>query len=136
MAQRLVLEPIPGRFAVCRLPADAAIPQWAIAPPPGLISITRTADELSIVASEELVDTLNPPPRVERDFIAWRIAGTLDFSQVGVLAKLSGALADAGVPVFVISTFDTDIILIRAEHAARASAVLSHVGHVAPSAPR
>jgi hypothetical protein len=145
MDQPLVLEPIRGRYTVCRLAADAAIPRWVMAPPlagdsasPPLLSITRTANELSIVAPQELVNSMHDDPagtadramRVERDFIAWRVAGTLDFSMVGVLAKLSAALADAGVPVFVISTFDTDVLLVPSAFRGAASHALARVATV------
>ncbi len=96
----LELEWIPGRFAVCRLPATAEIPQW-VPVGGGLISITRTDRELSIVAMQVAVPA---DVQAERDWVAMRIVGTLDFSAVGVLAKLSGALAGAGIPVLAIST--------------------------------
>jgi hypothetical protein len=143
--QPLTFLKLPGTFAVCRLGADAAIPPWAMAPPqagdsasPPLLSITRTANELSIVAPQDLVDSMHDDPagtadramRVERDFIAWRVAGTLDFSMVGVLAKLTAALADAGVPVFVISTFDTDVLLVPSAFRAAAGHALAGVATV------
>ena len=142
MTQRLELERLSGRYAVCRLAANAAVPDWAIAPrrgasdgasdAPPLISITRTEDELSIVAPQNLVESIGQRHdlKIERDFVAWRIVGTLDFSLVGVLAKLTGALADAGVPVFVISTFDTDMLLVRAADADAAANALQVCGAI------
>ncbi|MCH8342577.1 MAG: ACT domain-containing protein [Planctomycetes bacterium] len=96
----LELEWIAGRFAVCRLPATAEIPQWVPADG-GLISITRTDRELSIVAMQ---DAIPADVQAERNWVAMRIVGTLSFSAVGVLAKLSGALAGAGISVLAIST--------------------------------
>ncbi len=108
-AERLALEWLPGRYAVWRLEAGAEMPKLAISGG-GLVSITRTGDELSIVAPESAV-----PGEVtaQRGWRAMRVVGTLDFSMVGVLARLTGACADAGVPVFVVSTYDTDILLVR-----------------------
>jgi hypothetical protein len=60
---------------------------------------------------------------------AFRVAGTLDFSLVGILAALSKTLADAGVGIFAISTFDTDYILTKAEDFDRALAALRAAGH-------
>lgn len=132
----LKLEWLPGRYAVCRLDAAAPLPTWAAfqstSKPKGLASITRTDRELSIVINESLVP---PDVKAERGFVAMRIAGTIDFSVVGILAKLTGALAAARIPVFGISTFDTDILLIRAEHAKAASAALAPVAHIAPGMP-
>lgn len=123
MKHQLALEWIPGRFAICRLDARDAIPAWA-GRPSSLLSITRTDGELSIVAAEEAVpDSV----KAERGWVAMRIAGTLDFSLVGILSMLTGALAEANVPVFVISTYDTDILLVRAGDAERAIDALSHV---------
>lgn len=123
----LELEWIAGRLAVCRLPATAEIPQWVPAGG-GLISITRTDRELSIIAAEQAVPDEVP---AERGWVAMRIVGTLGFSVVGVLAKLSGALAGAGVGVLVISTYETDILLVKSADAQRAARALGAVADVA-----
>ena len=116
----ITLEWLAGRFAVCRLDAAAAIPGWARGGS-DFLSITRTEAELSIVAVETLV-----PAEVtaERGWAAMRVLGQLDFSIVGVLAKLTGTLADAGIPCFAISTYDTDYILVKEKDAVRAAEVL------------
>jgi len=123
MKHQLALEWIPGRVAICRLDVRDAIPAWA-GRPSSLLSITRTDGELSIVVAEEAVPK---PVKAERGWVAMRIAGTLDFSLVGILSKLTGALAEANVPVFVISTYDTDVLLVRADDADRAREALSAV---------
>jgi hypothetical protein len=123
----LRLERLPGRLAICRLAADDPIPPWAREGSP-LVSITRTDRELSIVAAE---DAVPESVRAERGWIALRIVGTLDFSLIGIVSALTGALAEAKVPVFVLSTHDTDILLVRAGDAQRAEAALSHVAYIA-----
>lgn len=117
----MTLARIPGRFAVARLPPDAAVPSWANGP---LTSITRTAGELSIVCADDAV-----PAGVDavRDFAALRVLGTIDFGVVGVLATLTRALADAAVSVFSLSTFDTDYLLVRTSDYARARTALATV---------
>ncbi len=127
-AERLALEWLPGRYAVCRLAAGAEMPQWTTRGGGGFVSITRTDDELSIVAPESAV-----PGEVtaQRGWRAMRVVGTLDFSMVGVLARLTGACADADVPVFVVSTYDTDIVMVKAEDAGRAVEALGAVADVA-----
>lgn len=127
---RLKLEWIGGRYAVCRLEGGDAIPPWAHEPSK-LLSITRTDAELSIVADERIVPD---DVKAERGFVALRVVGTLDFSLVGVLSRLTGALADAGVPVLAISTHDTDVLLIRACDAESAVAALSRIAQVDRSA--
>ena len=115
---------IAGRFCVARLPADAPVPAWATG---ALLSITRTPDELSIVCEDDAV-----PAEVcaERDFAALRVAGTIDFSVVGLLAALTHVLADAQVSVLALSTYDTDYLLVRTAELARARAALSLVATV------
>jgi hypothetical protein len=113
-----------GTFAVSKLPADAPLPSWAEGGP--FVSITRTADELSIVCREEDV-----PVGVdsERGWRCLRVEGRLDFTLVGVMASLVGPLAGAGIPVFVVSTFDTDYLLVKAGDFDRAAAQLREAGH-------
>ena len=118
------LEPLPGRYAVCRLDPAARTPAWADGP---FVSVTRTADELSVVCSEEAVP---PEVRAERGWRCLRVAGKLDFALVGVLAGLAGPLAAAGVSVFVVSTFDTDYMLVQDRDLGRAVNVLRNAGHV------
>src|SRR5829696_6521082 len=123
MPVRLELESLPGRYAVCRVDPVAAIPAWATGP---FVSLTRTAEELSVVCSE---DNVPPDVRAERGWRCLRVAGTLDFSLVGVLAGLVGPLATAGVSVFAVSTFDTDHLLVKDQDLRRAVDVLRNAGH-------
>lgn len=118
----------PGSYAICRLPADAAVPSWATGG--ATWSVTRTPDELSIVCDEERVPA-DPPPTL-RCVRGWRmlsVAGPLDFALTGVLAGLTRPLADAGVSVFSVSTYDTDHLLVRAEHLQAAVAALRGAGY-------
>lgn len=89
-------------------------------------SVTRTADELSIVCSAEWVPD---GVKAETDWQALKLSGPLDFSLVGLLASLSGTLAQEDISIFAISTFDTDYILIRADRMARAVQALRRAGH-------
>ena len=111
-------------FAVCRLDHNAPIPAWASAGT--LFSITRTADELSIVCPQSLVpDAI----RCERGWRCLRVAGTMEFSMVGVVASLSKPLAEAGIGIFVISTFDTDYLLVKENDFEKAVVALRAAGH-------
>ena len=85
---------------VCRLDADAKLPDWLSGE---FISITRTSEELSIVCEQlDAVDIL-----AEKDWRALKVLGPLDFSEIGILARLSGVLARDSISIFVISTYDT-----------------------------
>ena len=128
-AVTLSLEWIPGSFAVCRLDPGDAVPEWASgAGDSVLLCITRTDRELSIVAPSAVVPD---GVRAERGWVALRVAGTLDFGLVGVLSGLTGALAAASVPVFVVSTYETDILLVKSSDAQRAVEALASVADVA-----
>jgi hypothetical protein len=124
--ETLTLEWIPGKFAVTRYPEDAEIPPWAL-DSHVLMTVTRTHDALSIIAPDDRVPF---NVKSERGFVALRILERLDFNLFGILAKLARALADAHIPILAVSTYDTDIILFKKEHRARAVDALSKVADV------
>ncbi len=94
-------------LAVCRLPAAEPVPEWAWSG--ALCSVTRTADELSVVCSWGAA-----PEGVKREgpWRAFQVDGPLDFALCGVLHGILTPLKDAGIPVFVLSTYDTDYVLV------------------------
>jgi hypothetical protein len=120
----LRLAVLPERLAVCRLGPEDAVPEWARAV--GFSSVTRTRDELSVVCPEAAVPG---EVRCERGWRSLVVAGPLDFGLVGVIASLAEPLARAGVPVFALSTFDTDYLLVKENRLAEAGAVLAAAGH-------
>lgn len=119
-------------LAVCRLASDAPVPAWATASD-ALSAVVRTRDELSIITDESLVPM---EVRAERGFLALRIAGTLPFELVGVLASIARPLAQAGISIFAISTFDTDYVLVREHDLAAARDALARAGHTIEEARR
>src|SRR5262249_13951018 len=125
----LTLRVLPGRYAVCRLSAGANVPTWATGE---LVSVTRTPDELSIVCREDGVPS---GAHSERGWRCLRVVGTLDFELVGLLAALLLPLAEAGVSVFALSTFDTDCLLVREADLTRAVGALQSAGHVIGEGP-
>jgi len=119
----LTLELLTATFAVCRLDFDAPIPDWAHC---DFVSITRTRDEMSIVCrQEEVPDDV----QAERGWRCLRVVGKLEFSLVGVIASLTKVLADAEISVFVVSTFDTDYLLVRQIDVNRTVEALKDAGH-------
>ena len=115
----------PDQYAVCRLPANAAPPPR----PPGgdlLFSITWTAEEMSVVCPAELTP---PGAKVASQWRCLSLQGPLDMETVGILSSLSATLAGAGIPVFVLCTYDTDHILVGSAHLARALEALRSAGH-------
>lgn len=123
-AHRLRLRVVPGRFAVCRLSVERPIPQWADGG--AFVSITRARDELSIACEETRVPE---GIQCERDFAVLGVEGTLAPELVGVMASIATPLADAGIPILAIGTYDTDYVLIRQPQLGNAIAALERAGH-------
>ena len=87
----------------------------------------KTDEEISVVCRTELV----PKNTTQREdgWRAYRIAGTLEFSLVGILADIARSLADAGVSIFAVSTYNTDYILVKKESEKKAEDTLQNAGH-------
>ncbi len=111
-------------LAVARLEAASPVPAWAALG--AFHSVIRTEKELSVVCAATAVP---PGIRQEGPFRAFEVEGPLDFALTGVLAALLVPLAEAGLSVFVLSTFDTDFVLVKADRLDAAAATLRAVGH-------
>jgi len=109
---------------VCQLAADAPVPSWA--QKGGFFCVTRSTDELSIVCEDHRVPE---GVRVERGWVALRLEGPFPFSMTGVAASFLQPLAEAKIPIFAISTFDTDYVLVKREDLERAQKALGAAGH-------
>jgi len=118
------LHTLPDLYAIVRLDPDGSVPEWVLDSP--FWSVTRSDSELSIVCAEE---DIPDDARAERGWCALQLAGPLDFSLVGVVASLVSPLAEANVSIFVISTFETDYLLVRESDHSRAVAALREAGH-------
>jgi len=88
--------------------------------------VIRARDEVSVVCPEDLV-----PHRVpaERGWATLKLEGPFPFDLTGVLAAFLDPLAEAKVPIFAISTFNTDYVLVKRENIARAVEALLAAGH-------
>jgi hypothetical protein len=117
------------RLAVCRFASDARIPAWTLKD--GFFCVVRTRDELSIVCGEDVCreDRMPDGALAERGWVALKLEGPFPLSMTGVLASFLQPLAEAQIPIFAISTFDTDYVLIKRENLERAGAALGAAGH-------
>lgn len=122
MTRRLRLQRIDGEFAVCRLHSDDAIPEWTRGT---FVSISRTPHELSIVCESRFVPE---EAQAERGWGCVSVVGPIPFEVTGVAAKLCSPLADAGIPLFLVSTYDTDYLLVKEALLDRALRVLASAG--------
>ena len=116
------LKIIPYRLTVCKAADISAVDINA-----DFYFIGKTDEELSLVCRTE--DT--PSLTIERDdgWRGFRIQGTLDFSLVGILAKISGILADHKISIFAVSTYNTDYVLVKEENFDRALSILGAEGY-------
>ena len=118
----LTMRVLPGELAVCRLDADGPLPAWVFHAEARFFSVMRTPEETSVVCPVDDV-----PPSVERADKGWRalkVDGPLPLTMTNVTAKLTTPLGAAGIPVFALSTYDTDYLLIKSEHLDRAVSLL------------
>jgi len=115
----------PFRLAVCRLDSMSPIPSEALKT--AFWSLTRTGSELSVVTEEEGAPQNWPS---EKGWRCLRVDGPLEFDVIGVISSISSVLADAQIPIFVISTYDTDYILIHQKHLEKGITALQKAGHI------
>jgi len=120
----LGLRLLPETVAVCRLAPDRPVPAWATRG--SFYSVTQTADEISIVCPQDAVPA---DVQVEGGWGILQVEAPLDFALTGVLAALTVPLAQAGVSVFVLSTFDTDYLLVREQDISSAVGALRAEGY-------
>ncbi|MDX1582732.1 MAG: ACT domain-containing protein [Thermoanaerobaculia bacterium] len=124
MTRAFRLHLLPGSFTIVHLDRSSSIPDWASEGE--LFSATRTADELSIVCDSALV----PEGTARSDgWSALKVEGPLDFDEIGVIASLGEILAAAEISLFVISTWNTDYLMVRRDALERAIEHLEASGH-------
>ena len=118
------------QFAVVRLDPSDPLPSWAQSQV--LSSVTRTGDELSVLCPQAQV-----PAGVRREdgFRALVVRGPLDFSAVGILVAIAQPLAQAGIAILAISTFDTDYVLVREADLPLTEQTLTGAGHRISATP-
>ena len=124
MGRSLELHVLPGRMAICRLGPEEEAPPWADS---GVLSsVTHTEVETTVVCPEE-----NVPAGItcNKSWCCLQVGGVLDFSATGILSSLSDPLAREGIPVYTLSTYSTDLILIKEKDLPRALRALSGAGH-------
>ncbi|MEM6431504.1 MAG: ACT domain-containing protein, partial [Deinococcota bacterium] len=124
--KELVLEPLDTSFAILRYPTQA-LPNWLIThlqdPPQDdsartLLGITTTSEELSIVCDVTIIPSSLAEVdsvRISQPWRALKVQGPLDFKLTGILLRIAEPLADAGISIFAMSTFDTDYVLVNEE---------------------
>jgi hypothetical protein len=122
--KKLSLNILPERMAVCRFEPSALLPEGLDGSE--FYSVTRTKEELTVVCRE---DSLVPGTVCENGWRCIRVQGVLDFSEIGIMFSITRPLAEAGISVFVISTYDTDYFLVKEKQLPEAIDALTASGH-------
>lgn len=124
MPKSFVISVLKDAYKVCRLNAFEGVPEWALETP--LSSVTRTAEELSIVCPEKVAPE---ELKSEQEWKCLKIHGPLGFDEVGIISNLTKVLADVDISVFVLSTFETDYIMVKRLNIEKAAKALAEKGH-------
>jgi hypothetical protein len=123
---RLPLSLLDERFAVCRMNPQERPPAWVLDLPGQIVALIRTPTEICILCDE--ADAPRSATAVEKGFRAFRLDGTIPHAVSGVLKSLTTPLADAGVSVFSLFTYDTNYLLVKDTDVPRAVAALEKAG--------
>jgi hypothetical protein len=121
---RLTIDLRPGEYALSRLPAGSGLP--ALPSADALVSVTSSPEEVSVVSPVAIAPA---GAKVDQGWRLLTVRGPLEFTLTGIMASLAGSLAAAGVPIFALSTFDTDHILVKETDLDRAVEALRDAGH-------
>ena len=119
---KLTLSVLPNLLAICQFTPETQVPSWVFKS--SFFSVSKTHDELSIVCDQSLV-----PPDVKKvdNWRAFKVEGPLDFSLTGIISSLAKPLAENKIPIFVISTYDTDYLLVKSKYFISAKKVLMKI---------
>jgi len=121
---RLKFRKLPGLYGIVRLGPEVPVPNWATRG--DFSTITRTADELSIVCP---ASNLPDGVRSQHRWTCLKLEGPFPFSQTGVLLSFIEPLSSNGIPIFAVSTHDTDYVFVRDDKSKVALDLLRRAGH-------
>lgn len=119
------LTKLANEYAVARAKPETPVPEGFLSGA-GFRTVSRTGDELSLVGPADAIAGMD---RVEGGWTAFKVHGPFAFDEVGIVAALSRTLADARIGIFVISTYDTDYILVKQADSEAAIAAWTRDGH-------
>lgn len=117
---KLILSILPEKLGICRFDENSPIPAWA-QEKTNFTSITRTTNELSITLPQEKIPG---GVMVEKDWRAFKLEGDVELSSVGIIASLAKPLAEAGISIFNVSTYETNYILVEEKNLVKAKKIL------------
>ena len=135
MAVTVDLALLEGAYAVTLLPPDSAVPGWVgnagAASGAGFVNISYCGDELSIVTPADRVpDGIETAGgKTDKGWRALKLTGSFDFDQPGIVLSVVRPISEAGLAVFVVSTFHRDYLMVRSDSLEKIRALLQEAGH-------
>lgn len=113
---------IAQEFSVCKV-SDLSQADWS----GEYCFAAKTDEELSWVCTTDTA----PAHCIAREdgWRAFRIEGVLDFSLIGILAHISSVMAQSGIGIFAVSTYNTDYVLVKRENCEKALNALENNGY-------
>lgn len=127
----LELDVLQNSIALCRPNPTAPAPTWAFRG--SFYSVSKTAEELSVVCDEALVPA---DVKAEKNWRCFKVKGPLDFGLRGILASLSHPSVEVGISIFARSKFDTDNLLVKQKDFERSISTLTRSGHTIEGTPK
>ncbi len=124
MAVQVKLKQLEGVYAIAQVSSDSAIPEWADGD--GFVSISRTDDELSVVCLEKRVPS---GVTIDAGWSCFKFIGPFAFGESGVILAVIRPLSESGMGVFVVATFDGDVLLLKNVDVNPAKKLLLEAGH-------
>ena len=118
-SKKLTLAVLPISLAICQFTLGTEIPSWVFKS--SFFSVSQTKEELSIVCDQSIVPA---DVRKVENWRAFKVEGPLNFPQTGIISSLTKPLAENKIPIFVISTYDTDYLLVESKYLTLAKEVL------------
>ncbi len=122
----MTISVVPGQYAIARFSAKAKFPRDVFSGK-GFVSVTRTAEEISIVCETSALEALRPDS-IDAGWSLVKLEGPLDFSLTGILESLAAPLAKASISIFAVSTYETDYVLVKEGNRDRALEALAASG--------
>ncbi len=119
--QKLTLAVLPEKLGICHLDKNTPIPSWALEKT-NFTSITRTMDELSITLPQ---DKILAGVMAERDWRVFKLEGDVELSSIGIISSLAKPLAEAGISIFNVSTYETNYVLVEEKNLGKAKKILA-----------
>ncbi|MDF1749896.1 MAG: ACT domain-containing protein [Alphaproteobacteria bacterium] len=120
----VTLRQLPDAYGICRLDANAAVPEWADGP--GFVSISRSDEELSILCPQHRIQD---GIKCDRDWTCYKLLGPFAFDETGIVLSVIRPLSEEGLGIFIVSTFDGDHLLVKTKDVDRAHQLLTGANH-------